>query len=252
MRGRVVEQHTLRADRGRNVAGGRVGREMVEAVHQQHRICTRRDEAVDDRPQSCDCAREVVVGVEPGRGEVALGELPRAHGRAVGCSPRVERAERVELGAAPSPVDEGVEPEAGEELRELRGMAERVGDVGDRRYRSECARHRAAEQEVADMGLAGRQQRVGLHIPWPRREPPGVKSRDDLVATIGPHVEIVLEHDRLPVEHEAKARVDRDEVEHRVDRVDEPSAKRLERSVPLPVPVEVGDEQNVARQTETT
>ena len=34
--GGVVEQHALRADRGRDLRGRRVGGQVVEAVHQQH------------------------------------------------------------------------------------------------------------------------------------------------------------------------------------------------------------------------
>ncbi len=66
------------------------------------------------------------------------------------------------------------------------------------------------------------------------------------------HLEIVLEHDRLAVEHEAEAGIGVDEVEHRVDRVDEPAAELLERPVPLAVPVEVRDEQDVAGHDDVT
>ena len=131
-------------------------------------------------------------------------------------------------------------------------MTERVGDVADGRHRPERARDRAAEQQVANVGLAARQQRVGLHVPRPGREPAGLQSRDELVPAFGPHLEVVLQHDRLPVEHETEARVGREQIEHRVDRVDEPAAEHLERAVPLPVPMEVGDEQELARQTEMT
>ncbi len=102
------------------------------------------------------------------------------------------------------------------------------------------------------MGLAGGQQRVGLHVPRPGCEPAGVQARDELVAALRAHLEVVLEHDGLAVEHEAEAGIGGDEVEDGVDGVDEPPAEHFERSVPLAVPVEVGDEKDFGRHTETT
>ncbi len=104
---------------------------MVEAVHQQHGVRARGDEPVDYRTEPRDRRRDVVIGVEPGGAEVAVGEIPRAHTAPVGTAPRVERCELVDLGAVAAPVDERIESEPGEQLRELRGMPERVGYVGN-------------------------------------------------------------------------------------------------------------------------
>ena len=86
------------SERG-DMTGRRVGREMVEAVHEQDRLRARGDELVDDHAQARDRSREIVVGVEARGGEVTLGQLPRAHRRSVGRGPPVERAQLVELGA---------------------------------------------------------------------------------------------------------------------------------------------------------
>ncbi len=224
---------------------------MVEPVHQQHRVTARGDDAVDHHPQARHGCGEIAVGVETAGREVTLGQLPGAHRRSVGRAPPVERTELVELGAVAAPVDERIEPEAGEDLGQLGGMTEGVGHIADRRHRAERAGHRASVQQVAHVRLTRRQQRVGLHVPGARREPAGGESGDDLVAPLRPHREVVVEHDRLPVEHEAKARVGRHQIEHRVDGVDQAPAEDLERPVPLPIPMEVGDEQELVRHART-
>ena len=251
-RGRVVEQHPLRTELIGNGSGRRISRQVVEAVHQQHWFRTGSDETVDHHAEPRHRCHDVAVGVEAGGREVTLGKLPRPHRRAVGRAPHVERAQRVELGAVAPPVNERVEPEAGEELGELRGMPEGVGDVRDDRDRSERARNRPAEQQVANVGLAARQQRVGLHVPRSGGKPSRTESRNELFATVGSHREVVLEHDRLPVEHETETGIGCDQIEYGVDRVDEPSAEHLERPVPLPIPMEVRNEQDLVRQVETT
>ena len=208
---------------------------------------------VDHRSQPRDGCREVAVGVEAGGGEVPLGELPRPDRRAVGRGPAVQRAERVELGAVAAPVDERIEPETGEQLRELRGMAERVGHVADgrrpvRARRRPRGRGAGCERASRPPAAASRAART----TDPPRADRACEAGDELGAALGPDLEVVLEHDGLTVEHEPEPGIGVDEVEYRVDRVDEPAAEDLERSVPLPVPVEVGDEQDLARQTETT
>ena len=131
-------------------------------------------------------------------------------------------------------------------------MPEGVGDVRDARYGSERARDRSTEQQIANVGLAAGQQRVGLDVPRAGGEPSRAQSGDELVVTVRSHLEVVLEHDRLTVEHETKAGIGREQIEHGVDRVHEPSAEHLERPVPLPIPMEVGDEEDLVRQAETT
>ena len=94
-------------------------------------------------------------------------------------------------------------------------MAERVGDVADGRHRSELAGDLAADQQVAHVRLARGQERVGLHVPRARpRAGPTCEPGDELVPPIGAHLEVVLEHDRLTVEHEAETRVGREQIEH--------------------------------------
>ena len=88
-----------------------------------------------------------------------------------GATQRYDGPERVDLVAVAAPVDERSEPEAGEQLRELGGMAERVGRVRDARGRPDRRRHPPALEQVPDVRLARGQERVGLHVPRPDGEP---------------------------------------------------------------------------------
>ena len=84
--------------------------------------------------------------------------MPRPHRAAVRRDPLIQRTELVELGAVAAPVDEGIESEAREDLRELRGMPERIGDIRDARNRSELADDRSSREQVANVRLSARQQ----------------------------------------------------------------------------------------------
>ena len=108
----------------------RLGQGVIEAVHQEDRpVVTRPDE------RSCHLGEpaggDLPVEGQTRRREVALGEMVRQHRAAVRGHPPVRRGQEVDLLASSPPVDEGPEPEAAKELRELRGMAERVRAVRD-------------------------------------------------------------------------------------------------------------------------
>src|SRR5439155_6320516 len=97
-------------------------------------------------------------------------------------------------------------------------------------------------EQVADVGFPGREQRVGLDVPRSDRETPRAARRLEVGAASGTDLQVVLEHDRLPVEQEAESGVVGDELEDAVDEIDETRAKGLVRPVPLAVPVRVRDE----------
>ena len=60
---------------------------------------------------------------------------------------------------------------------------------------------------------------------------------------LGAHREVVVDHRHLPVEQEVGVgRVGLELGEQLVEQVDQPQPERLERRVPLPVPVGVGDD----------
>ena len=80
-------------------------------------------------------------------------------------------------------------------------------------------------------------------IHGPDLHAPGGDEAGQPCLGLGPHLEVVVDHDRLAVEQEALVgRVGLQEVEQVVDEVDELDPVGLERRVPLPVPVRVGDD----------
>ena len=83
-RDRVVEQCPLRPDLLGDRSRRRVGRHVVEAVHQQHRSDTGACQPVDDTLEPLHGTRHVVVGIEARGAEVPLAEIPGTYLAAVG------------------------------------------------------------------------------------------------------------------------------------------------------------------------
>ena len=119
--------------------------------------------------------------------------------------------------------EERREAEAGEQLRELRRVTEAVGRVaGPGRLPAEAAADAPPEQKVANEALATNEQLVGKHIPGPDLEPARSEQRAQPCLVVGSHVDVVLEHDRLPVEREREERrIPFEHVEHLVERLAE-------------------------------
>ncbi len=177
---------------------------------------------------------------EVGRAVAHVGEVLHQHLGAVGAAPPVLGGLLARLAAEPAPDDGRLHPEPAQELRDLGRVAERVGDVADVHARAERARRRAAPRQVADEGLAADEERVGEDVPRPEGEAALRNEALDLLSTLRPHREVVLDDDGLAVEQEAlevwTLLQNRQEV---VQHVDEPDAEVVEREVPLPVPVAV-------------
>ena len=75
------------------------------------------------------------------------------------------------------------------------------------------------------------------------------RARRSAALGLGPDLEVVVEHRGLAVEQEAGVRrVGFEQVEQVVEQVHEPQAERLERRVPLAVPVRVGDDADRGRR----
>ena len=210
---------------------------------------TRGDELVDDHAQPRHGAREIVVRVEARGGEVTLGQLPRAHRRSVGRGPPVERAQLVELGAVAAPVDEGVEPEAREELRELGRVPERVGHVADGRHRTERAGHLPSRS--AGCGRASR-PRAGASRAARTTGPPRAAPRADprRARRAGPGAPRGSPPAPRPGRRARSGNPG--SAARRSSTPSTASTRRprntSKRSVPLAVPVEVGDEQDLGCQ----
>ena len=143
--GRASERLGRRARMG-------LGQSVVEAVHQEDRpVVARRRKRTRDLRQHARGGGGVERQTR--RREVALRQAVREHGAAVGGGPQVRGGQGVDLVAPATPVDEGPEPEAAKELRELRRMAEGVGAVRDARHRPHRAADAPALEQVADVGL---------------------------------------------------------------------------------------------------
>ena len=118
-------------------------------------------EPLDDRPHALlrvvvpREAREVVVV----RKHLARDDLARAG------APAEDDADIVDLVAHAAREEEGADAEAGEDLRQLRRVAEAVGHVaGAARLDPEAPADAPAEQEVADERLAADEDLVGQDV----------------------------------------------------------------------------------------
>jgi hypothetical protein len=127
-------------------------------------------------------------------------------------------------------------------------MSERVGTVEHRRrLGTQCTQRVAAGEEIAHERLSTRDQLVREHVPRPRLEAAVTQQRGDLGTALGSHRQVVVEHDRLTVEEEARSRRRRI-VEQLVDHGDEAMSETARGMVPLAVPVGVGDDEHTHRR----
>ena len=82
-----------------------------------------------------------------------------------------------------------------------------------------------------------------IHGPSEMR--PDAARRRNVSAGLGSHLEVVVDDRGLAVEQEARVREVRlEQRQQRVEQLDEPHAERLERRVPLAVPVRVGNDRD--------
>src|SRR5207247_5055771 len=140
--------------------------------------------------------------------------------------------------------DIGVVSERAEDLRQLRGMAERVGDIRDAGGAPELACAPQPLLKIANDRLARDQEKIRQDMPRADEEAIGSYERRDTGHVGGSLLEIVLDGDRLTVEGErAEAGIALEEVEEARDHRDEPRAVALEALVPLAIPVLVRDQE---------
>jgi hypothetical protein len=224
------------------LVGPRLRWRMVDAVEQQHHVRLREGRELLGRGRD-PFARFFGVGPRrSSRVEVCPAEMAREDRRPVRTLPEVLRIQGIELVSVATPVDEAPDPEAREELGKLGRVPEGVGRVALARDRADRLAHQPAEEQVADVGLAGRQQGVGLDVPGSDRDASLRAAPSELVPAAGPDLEVVLQHDGLAIEQEAVARVLGAQVEDAIDQVDQTRAEVLEGPVPLAVPVGMADE----------
>ena len=160
-------------------------------------------------------------------------------------APAEDDADVVDLVSHAAREEKGADAEPGQDLRQLRRVAEAVGEVaGAARLDPEAPADAAAEQEVADERLAADEDLVGQDVRRADLEAPVVEQRLQASLVLRPHLEVVLEHDRLPVERERRERgVAFERVEDAVDDRAETQPEDLEGEVPLAIPVRVRDDE---------
>ena len=123
-------------------------------------------------------------------------------------------------------------------------MAEHVRQVADGHGAAELLSAPLPVLEVADDRLARDEELVHQHLPRPDRQSSLLDQPPDALRRLGPHLEVVVQRRELAVQGEAVALVGLHRVEERIDEPDQLQAEPLEREVPLPVPVGVGNQMN--------
>ena len=183
------------------------------------------------------------LGVLGQRGEhaVAVREVDCEHLRAVGGGPAELRGRG--LGADAAPDEDGVDPEAAQDRRQVRDVPEGVRRVADHHRPAVRARRADAGHQVADVRLAADEELVRQHVAGAGEQAPVAHEPLDVGAALRADLEVVVQRHRLAVEDEvAVVRVAVEEVEEGVHHADEARAEGLEGQVPLAVPVGVGDD----------
>jgi hypothetical protein len=150
----------------------------------------------------------------------------------------------LDRGGHAAPDDRVLDPEQTQDLRHLRDVAEAVREVADAHRVAEvgCPCHPALE--VPHDRLAADEELVDERLPRADREPSGPDVPAQPLLVLRADREVVVDGRELAVEREAVVRVGVQQLQHLVDDVDERHPERLERAVPLPVPVGVGDEED--------
>ncbi len=130
-----------------------------------------------------------------------------------------------------------------EDLRHLGDVAEHVGQVADLHRAAEAGRHGQARCRLRTSVSPDTRNSSGRVYHGPIAIRPVVARRPQAVLGLGADREVVVDHGHLPVEQEVGVgRVGLELGQELVEQVDEPQPERLERRVPLAVPVGVGDD----------
>ena len=226
-----------------HVAQPGLGEQVVGAVHEEHAAAGERGGAqlrlVAPRPGH-QLGR--VLGDVTPVGVRAV-EVLGAHRGAVG-RPPPERGLVDHAGDTP-PHHCVLEAGESQHLRHLLDVAEHVGEIADAHGGVTAQRRGASEAvlEVPHDGLARDHELVHEDHPRPHLQPTGLGQRAQAGFGLGSHCEVVVDHRGLPVEEEpGERRIALEQREEVVDQVHELHTIALERRVPLPIPVRVGDD----------
>src|SRR5207244_12473893 len=212
----------------------RRGNGVIRAVHRQERPIP-----VERRVRGA-IANELVGqqlrNVEQvGAVAVAADEVLRLDLRTVGGAP--DEAVALDRHRDAAPDDRSVDAGAPQELRHLSDMPEPVRQIADRHRTAELLGPGPAELEVPDDRLAGDQELVHQDLPRPDRESALRDQPPDQRLRPWPDLEILVHGRSLAVEREPHPGTLGQPFEELVDELNEPHPERLERLVPLAVPV---------------
>ncbi len=184
-----------------------------------------------------------VVGGQGGAVGIAVTQIGQQHPRAIGALP----PEFGWLVIQSTPQAGRFDAEAAQDLRNLPGMAERIGDVADHHFRTELAGGPVALQQVADVRFGSDQEHIRQDVPGTDQDAAflDVLAQDGFL--LRAHGQVIIQNDGLAIQHEVfEMGVLLEQVEQAIDQVDEFQAEGLERAVPLTVPVGVRNKMDVA------
>ncbi len=135
-----------------------------------------------------------------------------------------------------------LDPGSAQDLGHLGDVTEHVGEVADRHRSPQRFCPCPSELEVPDDRLARDEEFVHQDLPRPDGQPVLGDEPPDQRLGLRPHLEIVVDGGRLAIEREPHPRIAVHPLEELVHELDETHPERLERLVPLAVPVRVGNE----------
>jgi len=210
-------QHVIGALHGQDVGGGGVRGQAVA--------------------QLCHALSEtILVGGQPGGVGIRVAQVEQEHLVAIGGAP----AEFCRQVTDAAPHAGRVNVKAAQDLRHLPNVAKRVRDVADAHpcLRAKATAHSLAYQQVAHRCLWADQEFVGQDVPWPDDQSPSMDVVAELLLSFGTELQVVLEHDGLPVEHKVTVvRVSVQQCQELIDQFDQTKAELLESQIPLAVSV---------------
>ncbi len=160
----------------------------------------------------------------------------------------MQQVDRAAIGGAPAqfgrlvadaaPQAGHIHAKAAQNLGYLPDVAEGVWKVADPHAGTKAAAHPLAHQEVAHHRLRADQELVGQDVPGADGQAPLPDVAADVLLPLRPHLQVVLQHDGLPVEHEvAVVGIGIQQRQKLIHHFDQAKAELLEGQVPLAVPM---------------
>ena len=166
------------------------------------------------------------------------------HTRPIGCSPEKFALARFSPYAAPE--DSVIYTKSLQDLRQLRDMAEAIGDIANAHRLSKFGGPLQPHLQVTNQRLSADKKLVGLNKPRAHIDAPGARILFKPFFLLRLHFQVIIEHNCLTVEHEIREiAIAVQDIEQLIDRMDKPCAKLLEGQIPFTIPVCMWNKNNV-------